>query len=145
MLKKVSSIESNSLSNLFGPVQLEIWDEELPQHSNVEKVATDGVVLRNGVSELHALVVRRPVDSLIIEEVGKILVQEIHQPLDLGGCGIWRELLFLGDAAQPHRPLERFKLVGRSKAIGLVISRWEGKGGGRKRMEVGGAPPCGRP
>lgn len=86
-------------------MQLEIRVEELSQHCNVEKVPTYAVVLRNWVPELHTLVVRRSIDALIIEQVGKILVQEIHQFLGFKLCELRRDY-FSGYAPQPNRPLE---------------------------------------
>lgn len=75
-------------SYLFNPVQLEIRIEELPQHGNVKQVPADTVMLRNRVSELHALIVRRPINPLIIKQVAEILVQEIHQFLSVKCCGL---------------------------------------------------------
>lgn len=130
-------------SNLLGGVQLETRAEELFQHGNVEKIAGDGVVLGYRVSELDAVVVVGPIDSLIIEEVGEILVQEIHQPLHVGGVGFWREL-FLGDASRPLQRLHLLTASQRRKAVAFVLS-WCGEegggGGGRERMKAGRATP----
>ncbi|GER27206.1 Holliday junction ATP-dependent DNA helicaseRuvB [Striga asiatica] len=52
---------------LFRLIKLEIRAEELPQHGDVKEVPTYGVVLRNRVPELHALIVSHPIDPTIIE------------------------------------------------------------------------------
>lgn len=62
-------------------MQLEVRPEHSLQEGDVEQIPTDGVVLRYGVPELHALVVRRPIDPPVVEQVGEIVIQETHQPL----------------------------------------------------------------
>lgn len=64
---------------LFHMVQLKIGAEEKLQELNVEEIAVNGVVLRDRVTESDSVVIHGAVDSLLVEEMGKILVQELHQ------------------------------------------------------------------
>lgn len=60
--------------DLFSPVKLKIRSEEILQERDVEEISTYSVVLGDGVSELHALIVGLRIDPLVVEKVGKILV-----------------------------------------------------------------------
>lgn len=64
-------------------MQLELGIEEVLQEFDVEQVPADGVVLRDGIAELDGVIVHRRVDSSVVEEVGQIIVQEIHQVLEV--------------------------------------------------------------
>lgn len=55
-------------------MKLKIRSEEILQERDVEEISTYSVVLGDGVSELHALVVGLRIDPLVVEKVGKILV-----------------------------------------------------------------------
>lgn len=56
----------------------------------------------NGISELDTLVIRSPVDPLVIEEVRKVLVQEANQPFHvIYTSWFWRALL---NNAHPNCP-----------------------------------------
>lgn len=88
-------------------MQLEIWAEDLLQHGDIEEVPADIVVLRDGISEIHTLVVCRPINPSIIEQMRKILVQELHQMLVRVGGRAWFGLAFsfLGYASElEHTP-----------------------------------------
>lgn len=74
-LKPLSrKVLKDSEQDLFSPVKLKQRSEEILQERYVEEITGDCVVLSDGVSKLHALIIRRPIDSLIVEEVRKILV-----------------------------------------------------------------------
>lgn len=60
-------------------MQLKIWPKEILQEANVEEIPTNAVMLGDWVPELHLIVVRRPINSLVIKEMRKIIIQEIHQ------------------------------------------------------------------
>ena len=80
-------------------MEKELRPENVLQQSNVKQIARYGVMLGDWVPELHLLIVGRPIDPLIIKKVRQILVQEIHQPLNVR---FRRALLH---QAQPHSPL----------------------------------------
>lgn len=74
-LKPLSrKVLKDSEQDLFSPVKLKQRSEEILEERYVEEITGDCVVLSDGVSELYALIIRRPINSLIVEEVRKILV-----------------------------------------------------------------------
>lgn len=74
-------------------MQLKTGAEEQLQEPNVEEIAIDGVVFGDRVTESDSVVVHGAVDSLFVEEMGKILVQELHRIRAPPTC-CWRWPLF---------------------------------------------------
>ncbi len=60
-------------------MQLKIWPKEILQEAYVEEIPTNAVMLGDWVPELHLIVIRRSINSLVIEKMREIIVQEIHQ------------------------------------------------------------------
>lgn len=60
-------------------MQLKIWPKEILQEAYIEEIPTNAVMLGDWVPELHLIVVRRLINSLVIKEMRKIIIQEIHQ------------------------------------------------------------------
>ena len=67
-------------------MQEELRPEEILQKRNVKKIPTYTIMLSDGVPEFHLLIIRRPVNSLIIEEMWKIIIQEVHQLFHVHTC-----------------------------------------------------------
>lgn len=65
-------------------MEVEIRAEKELEEADVEEVAVDGVVLRDGITEHDAIVVHGPVDTLLVKEVGEVVVKEFHQRLRVG-------------------------------------------------------------
>lgn len=57
-------------ANLFDPVQKEVRPEEILQKGYVKQISTYGIMLGYWVPELHNFIVGRPINSLIIKEMG---------------------------------------------------------------------------
>jgi len=62
-------------------VEVEVGAEEQLEEADVEEVAVDGVVAGDRVPEPHAVVVCRPVDADVVEQVRQVGPQELTQPL----------------------------------------------------------------
>ena len=63
----------------FDPMQVKIRGKDLLQHRNVKQISTYSIVLCNGVSKLDTFIVRRPINTLIIKQMRKILIQEFNK------------------------------------------------------------------
>lgn len=61
-------------------MEVEVGPKEQLEEANIEEIAIDGVVPRDGIPEPEALVVHRPVDRLLDEQVGQVLRRQVHQP-----------------------------------------------------------------
>lgn len=79
-------------------MQEELRPEEILQKSNVKKIPTYTIMLSDGVPEFHTLIIRRPVNSLIIEEMWKIIIQEVHQPFHVHASWLWLWLVLVNQA-----------------------------------------------
>lgn len=64
--------------HLLNMMELEIRSEEQLQESNVEEIPTNGVMLSDRIPKRDSLVIHRPVNPLLIEQVREVLVQKIH-------------------------------------------------------------------
>lgn len=127
LVKPRTSFDKMEQPNLFDPMQLEVRPEHGLQEGYVEQVPTDGVVLRYGVPELHALVVRRPIDPLVVEQVREVAVQETHQPLHVHGR-FRRALLRQAEPGTPLRP----SAAARARSTrARAFPRERGRGGAR--------------
>lgn len=60
-------------------MKMEVRAEQQLQEGDVEEVAVDGVVAGDGIPEPDSLIVLRTVDPLIVEKVGKVFIEELHQ------------------------------------------------------------------
>lgn len=59
-------------------MQLKMWPKEILQEAYVEEIPTNAVMLSDWVPELHLIVIRRSINSLVVKEMREIIVQEIH-------------------------------------------------------------------
>lgn len=62
-------------------MKLKFGAEEVSQHLDVEKVAIDGAVSRDGVTKVDVVLVLLPGDAALIKEMGEIILKEINELL----------------------------------------------------------------
>lgn len=110
-------------------VQIEIGAEEQLQEPDVEQIAVDGVVTRDGVPEPHAVVVHGPVDALLVEEVREVGIEELHQVFQVGAHLLHRLALHSATPPRTHTPCHG--------TCGRASEMKEGSGG----LQGGGRPP----